>query len=285
MFRELINEARMTVLLHTKSPLTIRSEQGKLLDPTVPDMQCIKSRYHGSDTVIIPGSSLKGVFRSRYEKIVSLYGGTCCDIFDHKHPCSRKMEDKEEIPFQDQGKYVYQKVCPACRLFGSPNISSRIYIADAYPTGECTLGVRTGVGINRISGAAHPGALYDFEIVEDGTFQVEITLKNYELYQMVLLFYILKDLEEGYVSLGAAASRGYGRMEVQKLDICLRDYRKDVTGWKGVFNPQEIPMDQNYQAEYQWKVPFYKEMELSDINLDDIIKYCREVDIKSRLEE
>lgn len=74
-------------------------------------------------------------------------------------------------------------------------------------------------------------------------------------------------------------------MEVQKLDICLRDYRKDVTGWKGVFNPQEIPMDQNYQAEYQWKVPFYKEMELSDINLDDIIKYCREVDIKSRLEE
>ena len=84
MLRELKNEAKISVILHTKSSLTIRSAQTKVMDPTLPDMQCIKSRYKGKDTVIIPGSSLKGVIRSRYEKIVNLFGVDCFDIFINK---------------------------------------------------------------------------------------------------------------------------------------------------------------------------------------------------------
>lgn len=285
MFRELINEAKLSVLLHTTSPLTIRSAQGKLLDPTLLDMQCVKSRYHGRDTVIIPGSSLKGVIRSRYEKIISLFGGECCNIFNKESRCNGKIKSKKSIPYEEQGKYVYQYVCPVCRLFGSLNIGSRIYIADAYPIGDCTLGERTGVGINRITGAAQKSALYDFEVVEDGTFRVEITLKNYELYQMVLLLYVLKDLDEGYVSLGAATTRGNGRMEVQKLDICFRDYRKEVRGWKGAQDPQEIPLYEKYQAEYEWKVPFFGEIALHNLSIDEMITNCSGVDVQKKLEE
>ena len=285
MFRELKNEAKLSVLLHTKSPLTIRSAQGKLLDPTLLDMQCVKSRYHGADTVIIPGSSLKGVIRSRYEKIIGLFGGECCDIFNDKSRCNHKINGKKNKPYEEQGRYVYQYVCPACKLFGSLNIASRIYIADAYPAGECILGERTGVGINRITGAAQKGALYDFEVVEDGTFQVEITLKNYELYQMVLLLYVLKDLDEGYVSLGAASTRGNGRMEVQKLDIYFRDYRKDVRGWKGAEDSQEILLNQKYLAEYEWKVPFFGEMALRNLSIDEMISNCSEVNVQKKLEE
>lgn len=285
MFRELKNEAKLSVLLHTRSPLTIRSAQGKLLDPRLLDMQCLKSRYHGKDTAIIPGSSLKGGIRSRYEKIVGLFGGKCCDIFDDKNGCNVKIKNKKDKPYEEQGKYVYQHVCPACKLFGSLNIASRIYIADAYPVGDCILGERTGVGINRITGAAQKGALYDFEVVEDGTFQAKITLKNYELYQMVLLLYVLKDLDEGYISLGAATTRGDGRMEVQKLDICFRDYRKDVKGWKGAIDSQEIPLHQKYHIEYEWKVPFFGEMILKDLNIDEMIENCSEVDIQYKLEE
>lgn len=283
MFRELKNEAKISILLHTKGPLTIRSAQGKLLDPTLLDMQCVKSRYQGKDTVVIPGSSLKGVIRSRYEKIVSLFGGKCCNIFNDKNDCNGKMREKKNIPYQQQGEYVYQKVCPACKLFGSLNIASRIYIADAYPVDECILGERTGVGINRITGAAQKGALYDFEVVEDGIFRVEMTLKNYELYQMALLLYVLKDLDEGYVALGAATTRGNGRMEVQKLDICFREYRKDVNGWRGALDPQEIPLNQKYQSEYIWKIPFYGEIILQNIGIDEMIENCKEVDIQSKL--
>lgn len=285
MFRELKNEAKLSVLLHTKSPLTIRSAQGKLLDPTLLDMQCVKSRYHGTDTVIIPGSSLKGVIRSRYEKIIGLFGGECCDIFNDKSRCNHKINGKKNKPYEEQGRYVYQYVCPACKLFGSLNIASRIYIADAYPAGKCILGERTGVGINRITGAAQKGALYDFEVVEDGTFQVEITLKNYELYQMVLLLYVLKDLDEGYVALGAASTRGNGRMEVQKLDIYFRDYRKSVRGWKGAEDSQEISLNQKYHAEYEWKVPFFGEMALRNLSIDEMISNCSEVNVQNKLEE
>jgi len=285
MFRELKNEAKMEVLLHTKSPLTIRSAQGKILDPTLLDMQCVKSRYQGRDTVVIPGSSLKGVIRNRYENIVTLFGGSHCDIFRKDSRCNAKISNKKEVSYEELGEWVYQRMCPACQLFGSLNIASRIYIADAYPEGECILGERTGVGINRITGAAQTHAFYDFEVVEDGVFRVEITLKNYELYQMALLFYVLKDLDEGYVSLGAATTRGNGRMEIQKLSISLREYRKDVNGWKGAIDAQEIPLHQKYQREYEWKVPFYGEMTLREISIDEMLENCSNVDIKARLEE
>lgn len=283
MFRELKNEAKLSVVLHTRSPLTIRSSEGKLLDPTLPDMQCIKSRYQGKDTVIIPGSSLKGVIRSRYETVVSLLGGKCCNIFDRYSKCNKKIKLPKGEPPEKKGKYVYDNVCPACKLFGCLNIASRIHIADAYPVAECVLGERTGVGINRITGAAQKGALYDFEVVEDGSFQVEMTLKNYELYQMVLLLYVLKDIDEGYVSLGAAATRGNGRMEVQELDIHLREYRKDVRGWKGATEKAEIPLNQIYHCQYEWNVPFFGEMVLKNVNMDEMIKNCTAVNIQDML--
>lgn len=282
MFRELKNEAKISVVLHTKSPLSIRSADGKLMDPTVCDMQCIKSRYQGKNTVIIPGSSLKGVIRSRYEKIARLFGSDCCNILD-RNKCCHKPKNWNEIPYEEQGRYVYQSMCPACKLFGSTEIASRIYFADAYPMGECVIGERTGVGINRITGAAQKGALYDFEVVEDGRFLVNITLKNYELYQMALLMFVLKDLDEGYVSLGAATTRGNGRMEVERLDVCFREYRKDIKGWRGAVDAQEVSLDKKYNIEYEWKLPFFGELRLQDITLDEMLDNCKEINIKSKL--
>lgn len=283
MFRELKNEAKLTVLLHTKSPLSIGSAQSKLLDPTLPDMQCIKSRYQGKDTVIIPGSSLKGVMRSRYEKIVRLFGGNCCDIFKHNSSCNKKPENWKAKTYQEKNRYVYKEICPVCQLFGSQMIISKIYIADAYPVGEYVLGERVGVGINRITGAAQKNALYDFEVVEEATFKVEITLKNYELYQMLLLMYVLKDLDEGYIALGSATTRGNGRMEVTQMDIAFREYRKNVKGWKGAVDPQDILPDFGYQTAYNWRVPFYGEMKLQNVTIDEMIDNYKAVDIHKKV--
>lgn len=282
MFGELKNGAKLSFLLHTKSPLTIQSARGKLLDPTLLDMQCIKSKCEDKDTVIIPGSSLKGVFRSRYEKMVFLFGGKACNIVDRR-TCCKRPQDLEKISYKEKGNYVYQHMCPACKLFGSTEIASRIYIADAYPVEGCIMGERTGVGINRITGAAQKGALYDFEVVEEGRFQVEITLKNYEIYQLLLLCYILKDLNEGYVSLGAATTRGNGRMEVQNLEICFREYREDVTGLKDAIEGQEIELEQKYKFKYNWDLGFFGEMKLQDITVDDIISICKDIDIKDKI--
>lgn len=279
MFGELINEIKISVLLHTISPLTIRSSKGKLIDPALFDMQCIKSRYQGKDTVIIPGSTLKGVFRSRYEKISAVFGKECCNIFDNGSRCKRPG-DWDKRPYKEQGEYVYKNMCPACKLFGSLDIASRIYISDTYPEGECILGGRKGVAINRITGASHPGALYDFEVVEEGKFRVTIVLKNYELYQMALLMFVLKDLDEGYVSLGASSTRGNGRMEIQELDICFREYRQSVKGWRGATSIQEVPLNEKYRINYDWELPFFGEIKLQGISIDEMIENCKDIDIK-----
>lgn len=279
MFGELINEVKISVLLHTKSPLTIRSNKSKLIEPAVFDMQCIKSRYQGKDTVIIPGSTLKGVLRSRYEKISGLFGEKCCNIFDKYERCG-KPKDWDKRPYKEQGAYVYKNMCPACKLFGSLDMASRIYIPDTYPEGECVMGGRKGVAINRITGASHKSALYDFEVVEEGKFRAIIRLKNYELYQMALVLFVLKDLDEGYVSLGASSTRGNGRMEIQEMDICFREYRQSVTGLRGVTGIQEIPLNEKYNINYNWELPFFGEMCLQGISIDEMIENCKDIDIK-----
>lgn len=279
MFRELKNEAKILLVLKTRSPLSIRIGEQKSINPMLPDMQCVKSRYQGKDTVIIPGSSLKGVIRSRYEKLVGLFGVTCCNPFDKNSSCRRKKGTTPE----PRGKAIYQRMCPACKLFGSVAIASRIYIADAYPVGEIVMGERTGVGINRITGGAQPGAIYDFEVVEEGSFQVNITLKNYELYQLILLLYVLKDLDEGYVVLGGATTRGNGRMEVRDIRIQFHEYRKAVAGLKDAMGSQEIIFSEKYHFQYEWKQPFYGEAELENITLDEILEECASIDIECEI--
>jgi CRISPR-associated RAMP protein (TIGR02581 family) len=275
MFREVNNEAKITFIIHTKGPFAIRTEKKNVLDPTLPDMQCLRSRYHGSDTVIIPGSSLKGVMRSRFEKIVSLFGGKCCNIVDRRQACREPKAEREVNPNkknQSSGERVYQGVCIACKLFGSTHLASRIRISDAYPVTAPVLGERTGVGINRITGAAQRGALYDFEVVEEGSFKAEIFLKNYELYQLQLILYVLKDLHEGYVSLGAASTRGNGRVEIRDVAIEFREYRKEVkSGLVDCFKKVALQDSEQYKLDYDWKNGFYG-VDNKSVNLDQLIQ-------------
>ncbi len=290
MFLKLKNEVKISFTLHTKSPLSIRSKKGNVMDPSLPDMQCIKSRYNGRDSVIIPGSSLKGVMRSRYEKIVSLFGGECCNVVVRNQKCGeekRILNVGKDDNKGEQGKFVYEKMCPACQLFGSTQIASRIRVADAYPIGRPVTGERTGVGINRITGAAQKGALYDFEVVEEGSFRVEMFLKNYELYQLRLLLYVLKDLDKGYIGLGAATTRGNGRMEVQDVEMAFREYRKGAKGLKDVYEgeKEELVDSEKYAVSYEWTSGFYGEAVLSDIKLEDMLQELSDVDIKSKVEK
>lgn len=278
MFKELCNEVKLTFLLYTKSPLSIQTQKKNVMEPALPDMQCIRSRYQGEDTVIIPGSSLKGVIRSRYEQIASLFGGTCCNVVDRLNAC----REPKSMPEKNRGKAVYDGLCPACKLFGSTAIGARLRIADAYPVKEVVIGERTGVGINRITGAAQRGALYQYEVVEEGTFAVEIFLKNYELYQLVLLLHVLNDMNDGYVSLGSATSRGNGQLEVQKLCITFREYRKKITGLKGIDGEEVLLNSGTFPVNYSW-MGFYGESVFQDVSLIEFIKELDQVKIKEKL--
>ncbi len=226
MFREMKNEGKLTFKLITDSPLSIRSGSINDIDPTLPDMQCIRTQRKGEQTVFIPGSSIKGVMRSRCERIINFLGGNVCNVVDIKNNCGSKMRKQAD---DMNGKERYEQICIGCRMFGSTVLGSRIKFKDAYPIDiDPKIGFRNGVGINRITGAAQKGALYDFEVVEEGKFLVSISLNNFELYQLKLLLFVLKDIDDGYAAFGGSSTRGNGKMKVEEVNFEYRDYRKDV---------------------------------------------------------
>lgn len=222
LFKQLVNEARLNFRLMTASPLAIRSGRENTLEPGRPDMQCVRTYYQGQETVYIPGSSLKGVIRSRAEQIVSLLGGQACNPVDRGSSCSRQERELREAGAAER----YRRVCPACRIFGSTLVAARAAFPDAFPVGQVKTGEKAGVGINRITGGAQSGALFQQEVVESATFVARIFLTNYELWQLKVLLWALQDIHDGYVALGGGSTRGLGRMEVGGVSMEVRDYRQ-----------------------------------------------------------
>src|ERR1700730_4333310 len=67
MLKKLVNEAYFTLRITTTGPLLIRSGRATISGP---DMTPVLTYRNGQQEIFLPGSSLKGVFRSHSEKIV-----------------------------------------------------------------------------------------------------------------------------------------------------------------------------------------------------------------------
>lgn len=216
MFRVLKNECIIRFQLEAKSPISIRSGESIELDPTLPDNQFIRSYQDGVYDVVIPGSSIKGVFRNRVERLLE----GSCNVFDKT--CFYKVNELGEgSNIQDK----YKASCPACRLFGSMALKSRVEFKDAFPVKDTVrMSTRYNVAIDRVTGAAKKGALVESEVLEEGVFNVEIVLRNFFLWQLKAIFQVFLDINEGYVSFGGMSSRGLGRMAVKNVDVSIREY-------------------------------------------------------------
>ena len=231
MFRKSYNRAVLRICIETVTPLLIRAGDSGL-DPVAADLTCVRTRHgrHGR-TVYIPGSSLRGVLRSTAESAVrsqTLSGGVrgaCDDPLDHKtHSCGGQTAKVTE------SHAVHKRHCLACRLFGSLSMKGRASIRDAFPWSPDIddpesdfapggknqdranqLEVRHGVAIDRITGSARHGGLFDQELVPAGiSFWGDIALENYQTWQLGLLAQALAQVNDGIAQLGSSKSRGLG---------------------------------------------------------------------------
>jgi len=232
-FAKLENEATLTFTLRNEGPLLINSGAAAKIHPR-PDMSFVRTIHEGKETVYLPGSSIKGVFRSRYEQVMRALGQKVCDTFDSKNnrTCNKDIREEEKKPEIDKsslGKARYELCCEACRLFGTLALGGRITFADAYPVGEFKVGMRHGVGIDRITGAAFPGALYDIEALEYGMFAVKCKMTNFKIYQLRTILWVLEDIDEGLVTFGMGGSRGNGQMRIAgEVKLDYRKYTDDA---------------------------------------------------------
>jgi|GEM_PF-1690576 len=197
------------------------------------DMRFVLTRRGGRSEPYLPGSSLKGVLRSQAERLarsMTVAGGGACNPFGALQgadpPCWHVLGDPDALHQQPaSAAEAYPVLCPICRLFGSPYLAGRLRIGDAYlvapPDGELRLPRRDGVGIDRRRGAAADGAKYDFEFWNGGAFQAQVSIQNFELWQLGLLAHVLHALGAGEINVGFGARRGLGRVQGTASEMTL----------------------------------------------------------------
>src|SRR2546421_874045 len=224
MLKALVNEARLRLDITTQGPLLIKTGYATVIGA---DMAPVQTYRNGQQEVYLPGSSLKGIFRSHLEKVInSIQPQVACNPLLRSHDgdvrddrqlyrvsCGSRFNDK--TPQHE----IYARSCPTCRLFGSTSFGSRIAVEDAYlPAGsigrESLVEHRDGIAIDRLTGGTGGGAKFDLEVVTIGTtFGTTIHLRNFEIWQLGMLFVIIQDMEDELVRIGSGRSRGLGKIK------------------------------------------------------------------------
>lgn len=218
MHGRLYNELLLTLQIKPKTPLLIKAGNKAGIDPTLPDMEFVRTLRRNAqgeteEIVYIPGSSLRGVVRAHAERLVRSVNEQAGCFPQADKNCLKKKEIKETEADADK---LYRESCYVCKLFGNTGIASRLQISDLYPdttNGEFLHETRYGVAIDRITGAVAVGP-FQMEVVTDGVFEGTILLRNFTIGQLGLLSAVLLDISDQLVALGHAKSRGLGRVEL-----------------------------------------------------------------------
>jgi CRISPR/Cas system CSM-associated protein Csm3 (group 7 of RAMP superfamily) len=174
---------------------------------------------------VVPGSSLKGLLRSRSEFILRSVG--------------LMLRACEKEPAED---------CWICEVLGhgggqdessrSVGQRARIRIPDAAVT-DAEETRRTHIAIDRFTGGALPGALYTMEALEAGTFDLVVEsmaeiAPELDTQIRAVLRLALEDLNDRIIGMGGGTARGYGSVTVDFESAsglpALADARSELAG-------------------------------------------------------
>lgn len=167
---------------------------------------CLSWRY------VLPGSSLKGVFRHRIYDILTLLG----------------MQDKNATSLIDN-------------LFGSvkngAGRAGKIQVRDGVIAGGKAAPV-SHVTIDRFSGGTVQGALFKEKPLwaDNYSLNLRLDVNEVEAHEAALLFHALLDFCEGDVSVGSGANRGNGRFVLPGWPKNQREALDSIKGelvWEG----------------------------------------------------
>lgn len=201
------------------------------------DNHFVQTDRNGQREPFLPGSSLKGVLRSRAEKLARTMGQGCCDPFETIDAvtdgaavsCSARVEQRRKALADEEeqllGPEIYRMACSVCKLFGCLGLASRLQIADAYLVeGSFKTAHRDGVGIDRQRGAAREKLKFQNEVLEAGRFRTHLRVRNFELWQLGMIAYLLDDLIHSRIRLGQGKHRGLGKVSAQIQNVQITHF-------------------------------------------------------------
>ena len=165
-------------------------------------------------TIVIPGTSIAGCFRSRATHIFQALTG--------EKPCLTMSETNDQ-----KSKSVCQ--CSVCRLFGDIHpdasnegrLSSKLLFHDAEVGQDPVVSIQDGIGIDRNirTASRESSAKYDFETLPAGTLvSLKIECTGLTKLEEKLLAALFSEINEGRIRFGGKSARGLGRMKLEKVN-------------------------------------------------------------------
>ncbi|MBI4650849.1 hypothetical protein HY745_06110 [Candidatus Desantisbacteria bacterium] len=199
----------------------------------------------------IPGSSIRGCFRSHAEKIIRtlIYNINKNDqnaknsVWDVKTLGIKAKELKDK----DYNE-IYDEACIISKLFGFGAMGGRISFSDAEPENKEKfkghLKLIDHVAIDRFTGGAAQKKKFNSrpffpnypEQDSSGDMKFLIRLEDFEEWHLGLVALLLKDLYNGQILIGYGKNKGFGRVKLLKGNITIEgltyNFNKDN---KGIF--------------------------------------------------
>lgn len=233
MFKRSYNRAVLRIELLTVSPLLIKAGDARL-SPTAAQLACVRTRHASAGlTVYIPGSSMRGVIRATAE--ASLRGQRFRNCHREVDGADDPLEHAAPAPTETPTPEVHRAHALTARLFGSTQLKSRCSIRDFFPwPGDIEPAqiasteafqqanrteLRNNVAIDRLLGSVKNGP-WDAELVPAGVkFWGDLSLENYEIWQLGLLARAIDELNDGFAQLGSGKSRGLGLVTLQVTQL------------------------------------------------------------------
>ncbi|MBN2001742.1 MAG: hypothetical protein JXA21_00180 [Anaerolineae bacterium] len=213
------------------------------------------------DHPVIPGASLRGVLRSHAERIArTLATENGANFLQHcpacnpvarpagkedvaMECCDALLQRREDVnlrnPDQDVGE---AEQCLACRLFGSPRLGSRLIVEDACikEGAPLTYKVQDFLAIDRFTGGGRDGAKFDALALWKPTFTARLLLENPRDWELGWLALVLRDLAEGWLTVGFGAAKGFGKVKVPEWTARL-----------GFVLPEDFPVNETPDSEWR----------------------------------
>lgn len=180
------------------------------------------ARSSGAPIEFIPGSSIKGVLRSRARKILLTLGGNAC-LNAGGSNCSDKLTQlvKTDQKRRDDRGFIDKHSCSICRLFGNGYLAGRISFPDAFFSGPRIKKPLDCVAIDRFTGGAASGKLFDFCPVSAGTVDIGFQVRDPTDFDRHLVLLLVRDLWRPLlpIRIGYGKSKGFGLLTCKKVMV------------------------------------------------------------------
>jgi len=213
------------ISITTLSPLHIGQSDWIGNDESIAEV--MKFQKDQENIPYIPGSTIKGVFRTHLERILrnsKLY--YACDPISHS--CSGDLKLKTSKA--DSG------LCLACFMFGNTQFKGEISFTDFLPDSNVNLLQKTSTAITRDNGVAKRGALRTVECISPRTkFYGKIIINSDNLLYKGYLAAVIQDLNRQFITIGAFGSKGFGEIKI--------DAKKYLKWSPGEINPEVVEID------------------------------------------